>query len=124
MGLLEGAVLGVTLLVAAWPAYGRPSTGHLLVLLGEGVVLVAWALFSRVKRRLALGMLGCVAVILYPLARLIGDFVSGGIGGAQVLAIGAAAAVILIVVGSLLERGRTKVGEVVQRLAALLEEWS
>ena len=124
MGLLEGAALGVTLLVAAWPAYGRPSTGHLLVLLGEGVVLVAWALFSRVKRRLALGMLGCVAVILYPLARLIGDFVSGGIGGAQVLAIGAAAAVILIVVGSLLERGRTKVGEVVQRLAALLEEWS
>jgi hypothetical protein len=124
MGLFEAAVIGGAFVVAAWPAYGRPSVGHLMVLLGEGFMVLAWALFTRVKRRLALGALAGLTVILYPLVQLIREFVAGGIGSAEILVIGAAAAVLLIVVGSLLERGRAKVGRVVQRLGALLEEWT
>jgi hypothetical protein len=41
-----------------------------------------------------------------------------------VLAIGAGVALVLIVVGSLLERSRVKLGEMVRRLGEALEDWS
>jgi hypothetical protein len=61
---------------------------------------------------------------VYPLAQVLASAIRGGLSGGALLAIGAGVAVVLIVVGSLLERSRTKVGDVVRRLGEALEGWS
>jgi hypothetical protein len=120
----EVAAMVTPLVVAAWPAYERPSGGHLGLLAAEAVLLVVWALFTRVRRRLAWGVVGLIAVIVYPVARMLAAALRGGLSGGTMLAIGAVVAVVLIVIGSLLERSRTRVGDAVRRLSEALEGWS
>ena len=124
LSFVEVVAMVAPLVTAGWPAYEQRSLGHLSLLFGEAAVLVAWALFTRVRRRLALGVIGLVAVIVYPLAQVLASAIRGGLSGGALLAIGAGVAVVLIVVGSLLERSRTKVGDVVRRLGEALEGWS
>jgi len=124
MSFVEVAAMVAALATAGWHAYGENSWGHLVLLLAEGAMLVAWALVTRVRRRLAAGALGLVAVVVYPIAQVMASVIRGGLTGGTVLAIGAALALALIVVGSLLERSRVRVGQVVRRLGEALEEWS
>jgi hypothetical protein len=112
------------LLTAGWPAYEQRSLVHLALLFGEATALVVWALFTRVRRRLAVGAVGLVAVVVYPIAQVLASAIRGGLSGGSVLAIGAGVALVLIVVGSLLERSRVKLGEMVRRLGEALEDWS
>jgi len=121
---VELVAMVTPMVVAAWPAYERPSPGHLGLLAAEAVLLVVWALFTRVRRRLVWGVVGLVAVIVYPVARVLVSALSGGLSGGTMLAIGAVVALVLIVIGSLLERGRVRVGDVVRRLGEALEDWS
>jgi len=124
IGAVEAVAIVAPLLTATIPAFGRPSAGHVLLLLGEAVIVVAWALFTRVRRRLALGALGLVAVIAYPIVQVVDGVSERGIDGGVLLALAAGLAVILIVVGSMLERGRARVGDVIRRITETLEDWS
>ena len=120
----EVAAMVVPMVVAAWPAYQRPSLGHLVLLAGEAALLVVWALVTHVRRRLVWGAVGLVAVVVYPIARVLVEVFRGGITGGAMLGIGAVVALVLIVVGSLLERSRARIGDAVRRLGEALEDWS
>jgi hypothetical protein len=124
IALVELVAMVAPLLTAGWPAYEQRSLVHLALLLGEATALVVWALFTRVRRRLAVGAVGLVAVVVYPIAQVLASAIRGGLSGGSVLAIGAGVALVLIVVGSLLERSRVKLGEMVRRLGEALEDWS
>jgi len=117
----ELVVMGVPLLMAGIDALRDfPYTG---LLAGESVMILLWAIASQVRRRLLVGALGVVATILIPAVMLARSAGSGGITIRKALAIGAALAVVFIVVGSLLERGRARVGRAIRRVSEILEEW-
>ena len=113
----------VPLVTAGWFAYGERSLGHLALLAGVSVLITMWSLITRVRRRLLVGGLGLVAVVAYPVVRAFDSLIRGGASGGTWLAIGAGAAVVLITVGSILERNRIKVGTLLRRAVDLLEEW-
>ncbi len=116
------AVLGA-LTTAAYPMYAGTSWPHLGLLVAEAGLIVAWAIATRVSRRLLLGTLGLAAAATMPIARAAVTWLQGGVGGGQMLAVAAIAAVLLIVVGSLMERGRAQLGLAVKRINQLLEDW-
>jgi hypothetical protein len=119
--IAEFVTVGIPLVMAAVDALGELSYAGLLA--AESVVVVIWAIASQVRRRLLIGSLALVASILIPAVILAVEAGSGGITAGSALAIGAGVAVILIVIGSLLERGRARVGRAVARVSEILEEW-
>jgi hypothetical protein len=119
--VVELIVLAGPLALAALDSFGDPAFAGLLA--GEAVIVLLWAIASRVKRRLVVGALGLVAAILIPAGVLAVEAASGGISSRAVLGIGALVAVALIAIGSMLERGRARVGRVVQRMSEILEDW-
>jgi hypothetical protein len=124
MSASEVVAMGVALGVAGTPAFARESVGHLLLLSGESLVLMAWAFLSRVRRRLAVGALGLLAVAVYPIVRVVSGLAEGGMGGGEWIGIGAAIAVLALTVSALLDRYGTRLGAAVRRLVDLLEDWS
>jgi hypothetical protein len=124
MSASEVVAMGVALGVVGTPAFTRESIGHLLLLSGESLVLMAWAFVSRVRRRLAVGALGSLAVAVYPVVRVVAGLTEGGMGGGEWIGIGAAVAVLALTVSALLDRYGTRLGAAVRRLVDLLEDWS
>jgi hypothetical protein len=119
--IAELVVLGVPLVMAAVDALRELPYAGLLAC--EAVLVLAWAIASQVRRRLLVGALALVASILIPAVVLAVEAGSGGLSAGTALAIAAGVAVVLIVIGSLLERGRARVGRAVARVSEILEDW-
>jgi hypothetical protein len=89
----------------------------------EGAVLMAWGILSEVRRRALLGVgvlaLTIVLAAVIPLSRGL----QGGLGGERWLAIGAGAAVLLIALGSTLERQRRRIGRALRAAGRAMEGW-
>jgi hypothetical protein len=117
----EWVVMGLPLAVAA--ADALRGIGYAGLLAAEAGAVLVWAIASRVRRRLLVGAVGLVAAILIPVATLAIEAGSGGVSTGAILGIGAGVALLLIIIGSLLEKGRAKVGEAVRRASEILEDW-
>lgn len=119
--VMELVVMGVPLVMAV--VDGLRDVVYTALLAGESSAILLWAIASQVKRRLLVGVLGLVASILIPAVVMAMEAGSGGISTEAALGIAAVVAVVLIIVGSLLERGKAKVGQAVRRLSEILEDW-
>jgi hypothetical protein len=93
-----------------------------LLLAGEGLAILLWALATEVRRRLVVGFgaITCAVFIIVGIL-LAGEIREGGQG--TLLTVGIVAAVLLILVGSVLEKSRERVGRTVRRITTALEDW-
>jgi hypothetical protein len=119
--LAEWIVMCVPPVMALFDAV--QEMGFALLLGVEAAVILLWALATEVRRRLLVGALGVVVAPVIPVGYVVADAVTGGISTGTMLVIGAIAAVVLITVGSVLERSRVKVGLAVRKASEVLERW-
>ncbi|MFH1331261.1 MAG: hypothetical protein ABIJ48_11490, partial [Actinomycetota bacterium] len=96
---------------------------YLGLLAAEGAVLMAWGILTEVRRRALLGVgllaLTILLAAIIPLSR----GVNAGLTGGTWLAIGAGAAVLLIAIGSTLERQRRRIGRALAAASQAMEGW-
>jgi hypothetical protein len=97
-----------------------PIRGLIAIALGVG--LATWGAMTRVRRRAAFGASSVVVAVLLLLAVPLADLVPHVRGPALWLVL-AGAGLVFILVATLLERGRTKVRELLRRLDELTEGW-
>jgi len=93
-----------------------------LLLAGEGLAILLWAFATQVRRRLVVGLGAITCAVFITVGILLADEAGRGDEG-TLLVVGIVAAVLLIVIGSVLEKARTRVGRVVKRIGAALEDW-
>jgi len=124
MAALEVVAMAVALGVVGFPAYGRPSVVHLVLLFVESLLIVLWAVMTRVRRRLAAGAVGGLAVAVFPIARVVADLSGNGITSGGWLAIGAVLAVLALTIAGVLDRYGARIGARIRSLFELLEDWS
>ena len=95
---------------------------HAAVAIGIGVLVAVWAVVTRVRRRLATGVVIVVAAVVLlvavPLVRLLPSW--GGPAGWLVLA---GAGLAAVVAASMMERSRTVVRSALGRVGQLTVEW-
>jgi hypothetical protein len=94
-----------------------------LLLFGEGAALLSWGAITQVRRRALLGVAVMTLSIVLGIAVPAVEGVRGGLTGGTWLVIGALAAVIFIVAGSMIERYRTRIGRRLARFGEILEHW-
>jgi hypothetical protein len=111
----------VPLLLAASQTFG--SLAYALVLAAEGLALIVWGGLTRVRRRALTGLVAVTAALLLGVLIPVLDEVRHGLAGGTWLIIGAAAAVVMIGAGSLIERQRAQIGERLSRWEEILESW-
>jgi len=93
-----------------------------LLLAGEGIAILLWAFATEVRRRLVVGLGAITCSVLITVGILLAGEVEEGAQG-TLLTVGIVAAVLLILIGSVLEKSRERVGRAVKRITAALEEW-
>lgn len=98
------------------------SPGHAAVAVGLGVLVAVWGVATRVRRRLAAGVVivvvAAVLLVAVPLVRLLPSW--GGAGGWLVLA---GVGLVAVVAASLMERSRTLVRSALGRVGQLTAQW-
>jgi peptidoglycan/LPS O-acetylase OafA/YrhL len=99
------------------------SLGYGLLLVAEGSALLVWGTLTRVRRRAAVGLAAITAAILLAVAIPVVEQVREGLAGGVWLTIGAVAAVLFILAGSLIEKSRRRLGDVRTRISEIIEEW-
>ena len=119
--VLEVAGIGF-LVVASLVRAVSTSPVHAAVAIGIGVLVAVWAVVTRVRRRLAAGVVIVVAAVVLlvavPLVRLLPSW--GGPAGWLVLA---GAGLAAVVAASMMERSRTVVRSALGRVGQLTVEW-
>jgi hypothetical protein len=95
---------------------------YALVLFVEGLLLTGWGAATRIRRRAFIGFGGAVMAVLLSIAIPAVQEARGG-GQGTWLVIAAIAAVVFIVVGSTIERKRVVIGQRLQQLGEILEDW-
>jgi hypothetical protein len=117
----EWVVMMVPLMIAVVESFD--SLAYVLLLAAEGAALMTWGGFTRVRRRAVVGLVAITtAIALGVLIPLVGE-VRGGLTGGGWLIVGAVAALIFIVAGSLIEKQRVRIGEQLSRWGEILEAW-
>ena len=94
-----------------------------LLLFFEGLLLSAWGAIAQVRRRAFISFGGAVMAILLSAAIPIVRGLRGGLTAGTWLLIAAIAAVVFIAVGSTIERKRVAIGERLQQLSEIMEDW-
>jgi hypothetical protein len=97
-----------------------PIRGSVAIVLGAG--LATWGAMTEVRRRATFGAATVVLAVVLLLAVPIADLVPHVRGPALWLVL-AGAGLVFILVATMLERGRTKVRELLRRLDELTEGW-
>ena len=96
---------------------------YLLLLAAEGAALVTWGGITRVRRRAVVGLIAITtAILLAVLIPLLGEVRQGLTGGGWLI-VGAVAALIFIIAGSLIEKQRVRIGQQLSRWGEILEDW-
>ncbi len=120
--LAEWAFLVVPMGLAALDTIDR-SMAYALLLGVEAAVVLLWSLATEVRRRLLVGTAGLTIAVLLPVAISVAQSAEGGFASGTWLSIGAVAAVCFILIGSLLEKNRVRLGRMVSRISHSLEGW-
>jgi hypothetical protein len=94
-----------------------------LLLFAEGASLLTWGALTQVRRRALLGAAVVALSIVLGITVPAIEGVRGGLTGGIWLAIGAIAAVVFIVAGSLIEHYRTRIGRQLARFGEILGHW-
>ena len=98
------------------------AVGYAVLAAAVGIVLAGWGLVTRVRRRLATGavvvLAALVILVAVPLVRLLPGF-EGTFGWLLMIALGLA----VVLLASLLEKGRTAVRKGLRRFAEATEGW-
>ena len=94
-----------------------------LLLVGEGIAILLWAFATQVRRRLVVGLGAITSAIFITVGILLANEFSKEGGEGTLLIIGIVAAVLLILIGSMLEMWKARVGRTVKRVTTALEEW-
>jgi len=114
-GMLAIVVPSLVETVTVSPARG-------LVGLTSGLLLAAWGVLTKVRRRLFMGVAAAVAAITLmiagPIARLVPD-----VTGATLWILLVVAGLLLVALATTLERGRNRLGAALRRLDESLEGW-
>jgi hypothetical protein len=118
----EWGLMVAPLVLAAADTVSRSTTFGLLMA-AEGAVILGWALVTRVRRRLAVGAGGIVLAVVLVVAVVAARSATGGLSTGTWLAIGAAVSIVLILIGSVLEKSRVHLGRMVGRVTESLEDW-
>jgi hypothetical protein len=118
----EWALMLVPLGLAAIDTVTQSSTYGLLMA-AEGAAVLGWALVTQVRRRLVAGAGGIVLAIVLVVAVVAVQSTARGLPTGTWLAIGAVLAILLIAIGSLLERNRARLGHVIGQITQSLEDW-
>jgi len=118
----EWALMVAPLLLAAADTVVRSTTFGLLMA-AEGAVIFGWALVTQVRRRLVVGAGGTVLAIVLVVAVIAARSTARGLPTGTWLAIGAGVSILLILIGSVLEKNRVRFGRMVGRISQSLEGW-
>lgn len=117
----EWLVMVLPLMIAVGKSFD--SLAYLLLLAAEGAALMTWGGITRVRRRAIVGLIAITtAIVLAVLIPLVGEVREGLTGGGWLI-VGAVAALIFIVAGSLIEKQRVRIGEQLSRWSEILEAW-
>ncbi len=114
---------GVSFLVGAWAVQAVVSSlAYTLPLLALGVLIAAWGVVTRVRRRVGEGatvvLAAVVLVVAVPLVHLLPSW-----GGAGLWILIAGIGVTAVLVASLLEQGRAAVRRSRERFAQVTADW-
>ena len=93
------------------------------VLTAEGVALMGWGILTEVRRRALLGVGAVAMAILLSAIIPLSRGVRGGLAGETWLLIGGGAALLLIAIGSFLERYRRGAGRALAAAGRAMEGW-
>lgn len=119
--LLEWGLMLAPLVVSV--ADATVQLWYLGVLAAEGAVLMAWGILTAVRRRALLGVGALGATILLAAIIPLSRGIQGGLSDTTWLAVGAGAAVLLIAIGSTLERQRRRIGRALAAASRAMEGW-
>lgn len=119
--LAEWITMTVPLGLAGWDMFG--SLGYGFLFAAEGVALTVWAAASRVRRRAFLGLAAVATPIVLAVAIPVVEGARRGLAGGTWLVLGAVTAVLLMFAGSMIEKGRSRVGGKLGRFGEILEDW-
>jgi len=119
--LLEWALMLAPLALCV--ADAAQELWYLGVLAAEGAGLMAWGMLSEVRRRALLGVGALAMTILLAAIIPLSRGISAGLAGGTWLGIGAGAAVLLIALGSTLERQRRRLGLALAAASRAMEGW-
>jgi hypothetical protein len=86
-------------------------------------VLMAWGILAEVRRRALLGVGILAAAVLLAAIIPLSRGMQTGLSGGTWLGIGAAAAALLIAIGSTLERQRRRIGRALAAASRAMEGW-
>jgi hypothetical protein len=99
------------------------SVGYALLLAAEGGALLAWGIVSKVRRRALVGLAGVTLAVVLSAGVPIVNVLQAGVSGTMLLVLGAVLAVVLIVVGSVLERNLGRIRGRIRRVGEIVEDW-
>ncbi|MEA3510067.1 MAG: hypothetical protein U9R51_01405 [Actinomycetota bacterium] len=119
--ILEWIAMTVPLLLAVSTTFD--SLVYALVLTAEGLALIVWGGLTRVRRRALVGLAAVTTALVLGVMIPVLREVLQGLSGGTWLAIGAAAAFVMIAAGSLIEKQRVRIGERLSRWEEILESW-
>jgi hypothetical protein len=119
--LLEWALLLAPLALCVADAAGR--LWFLGVLTAEGLALMGWGVLTEVRRRALLGVGAVAMAILLSAIIPLSRGVRGGLADETWLLIGGGAALLLIAIGSFLERYRRTAGRALAAASRAMEGW-
>lgn len=119
--LLEWALMVAPLTLCVADAAGR--LWFLGVLAAEGVALMGWGILTEVRRRALLGVGAVAMAILLSAVIPLSRGLNAGLAGETWLLIGGGAALLLIALGSFLERYRRVVGRALAAAGGAMEGW-